>query len=250
MVINQHVNRLEKEVSHIAGRLYAAITPEERFRLIMQARARGDEADDKRLMNTCPRKTYTMRDADVVERLEAVEKLALCVCLELAAPLSKLQILKAQEQCLRHLKSTEADLICQAWYSGYTHGRAEGWRLDGIGEEPLETCDEDGDGEEPPLPEDESPAAHWLTGVNSRLIRELAPIVLDQWDAFTLFCQEDLRLESETVLKVCMPPAFETVQIALAQMQGIKADPKQVEERRDLLRQLWRRLAIILPDSQ
>jgi hypothetical protein len=48
MAINRQVNRLEKEVSQIAGPLYTAITPEERFRLIMQVHARGDEAEDKR----------------------------------------------------------------------------------------------------------------------------------------------------------------------------------------------------------
>jgi hypothetical protein len=201
-------------------------------------------------MNTCPRKTYTMRDAGVVERLEAVETPALCVCLELAAPLAKLQILKAQEQCLGHLKDIEADLICQAWYSGYTHGQAEGWRLAGIGEEPLETCDKDGDGEELPLPKDEGPAAQWFLGVNPRLIRDLESIVLGQWEAFAQFCREDLRLEPETVLEVCMAPALETVQKALLEMEGIHADPTRVEERRDLLRRLWHRQAGILLDSQ
>ena len=250
MTINRQIDRLQKKASEIAVPIYAAVTPEERFRLIMQAHARGDEVEDKRLMNTCPRKTYTMRDAAVVERLEAVETLALCVCLELAAPLAKLQILKAQEQCLGHLKDTEADLICQAWYSGYTHGRAEGWRLAGIGEEPLETCDEDGDGEELPLPKDEDPAAQWFLGVNPRLIRDLESIVLGQWEAFAQFCREDLRLEPERVLEVCMAPALETVQKALLEMEGIHADPARVEERRDLLGRLWHRHVGILLDSQ
>jgi hypothetical protein len=234
---------LQKEVSQVADPLYAAIAPAERFRLLMEARARDDEAEDRRLMKTCPRKTYTMPDLALLDQLEAVDMLALCVCLDLAVPLAKLRMLKAQALLLDYLKNREADLICAGWYDGYCYGRAEGWRLAGMEGEPPEIGDEVGDGEELPLPEDEGPAAQWFLGVNSRLIRDLETIALEQWEAFTLFCREDLKLEPETVLEVCMAPALQTVQSALAEMQGVEADPTQVEERRDLLGQLWRRLA-------
>jgi hypothetical protein len=243
MDVNQRVNRLQKEVSQVAGPLYAAITPAERFRLLMESRARGDEAEDRRLMKTCPNKTYTMPDLTLLNQLEAVDTLTLCVCLDLAVPLAKLQMLKAQALLLDYLKNHETDLICAGWYDGYRYGRAEAWRLAGMEGGPPEPGDENGDREELPLPEDEGPAAQWFTGVNSRLIRDLETIALEQWEAFTLFCREDLKLEPETVLEVCMAPALETVQSALAEMQGVEADPARVEERRDLLGCLWRRLA-------
>ncbi|HZA23518.1 MAG TPA: hypothetical protein VFA32_13120 [Dehalococcoidia bacterium] len=216
----------------------------------MEACARDDEAEHRRLWDSAPRKTYTMRDAEVTDRLQAVDTLALVVLVELAAPLAKLQMLKAQALLLDYLKNWEAGLICGEWYHGYCYGRAEGWRLAGMEGEPPELGDEDGDSEESPLPEGEGPAAQWFLEVNSRLVRDLESIVLGQWEAFAQFCREDLRLEPETVLEVCMAPALETVQKALLEMEGIQADPARVEERRDLLGRLWHRQAGILLDSQ
>jgi hypothetical protein len=243
MNINRQIDRLQKKVSEVAGPIYAAVTPEERFRLTMEARARGDEAEYRRLWDNTPRKTYTMRDAGVADRLQAVDTLALVVLLELAAPLAKLQMLKAQALLVEYLKNWEADLICAGWYDGYCHGRAEWWRLARMEGEPPETNEEDNEEEELSLSEDEGPAAHWLFGVNSRLIRDLEIIVLEQWEAFSQFCREDLGLEPETVLTVVMAPALESVQKALREMQGIQADPVEAEERRVLLGRLWYRLA-------
>ena len=44
------------------ARHYDVLTPEERFRLLLQAFARDDRAEVDRLDRTCPSKTYTMSD--------------------------------------------------------------------------------------------------------------------------------------------------------------------------------------------
>ena len=42
------------------GKLYDRLTPEERFRLDVEAMARGDEEESELLTRTCQRETYTM----------------------------------------------------------------------------------------------------------------------------------------------------------------------------------------------
>ena len=44
------------------GKLYDRLTPEERFALDVEAMARGDEEESRRLVDTCPRLGYTMTD--------------------------------------------------------------------------------------------------------------------------------------------------------------------------------------------
>lgn len=40
------------------GKLYERLTPEERFALDVEAMARGDAEESRRLVDTCPRRTY------------------------------------------------------------------------------------------------------------------------------------------------------------------------------------------------
>lgn len=46
------------------SKLYDTITPKERLVLTVEAQARGDTEDSDRLMKSCPRKRYTMNDAN------------------------------------------------------------------------------------------------------------------------------------------------------------------------------------------
>jgi hypothetical protein len=44
------------------GKLYDRLTPEERFRLDVEAMARGDMEESELLTSTCPRRTYNITD--------------------------------------------------------------------------------------------------------------------------------------------------------------------------------------------
>jgi len=48
------------------ARLYDRLTAQERVRLVLEAMAREDHEEMKRLAEACPRKTYTMADADYI----------------------------------------------------------------------------------------------------------------------------------------------------------------------------------------
>ena len=52
-------------------KLYDRLTPEERFNLLIEAVARGDEVECRNLVESCPRLTYEMNDMayeDLVRR--------------------------------------------------------------------------------------------------------------------------------------------------------------------------------------
>ena len=50
------------------ARLYDQLDPKERLALVLEARARGDEAEEQRLRSTCPRRVYSMPDAAFTDR--------------------------------------------------------------------------------------------------------------------------------------------------------------------------------------
>src|SRR5262245_34582465 len=56
----------------LADRTYLGLRPDERLRATVSAIARRDEAEQDRLIATCPEKHYTMRDARYSEPLKAL----------------------------------------------------------------------------------------------------------------------------------------------------------------------------------
>jgi hypothetical protein len=250
MSLDRQLRKFRADAAAIGEAVYRNLPPEERFRLIVQSEAVNNDAEVQRLIDTCPKKTYTQRDAVVMDRVERLAALVTTFCVDLAPPLAQLRLLKSQLFYPDHLKGWEIDGRCQAWFSGYQQGRGEGWRLAGAAGEPLprwvESKDGDielvGEDEELPMPLDESPMIGGMVEFTRDMVRRLESRVLEQWAAFTRFCQGDLALEPETVLKSCMAPMLGTVQEALAEIKGIEPDAAKVEEYRDIMRKLWRRL--------
>jgi hypothetical protein len=62
---------------NVADRLYERLTPLERLRAIISAKARGDSAERERLVGTCERKTYNMLDAGLIRRADCLHLVAL-----------------------------------------------------------------------------------------------------------------------------------------------------------------------------
>lgn len=82
---------------------YEKLTPRERLALVLEARARGDDAEVRRLWDTCPRKVYGAYDADFDVPYEAVSKIVLATCADLAAALAKVRMLVASSAMLAPL---------------------------------------------------------------------------------------------------------------------------------------------------
>ncbi len=75
-------------------KLYDRLAPEERFRLVIEAEARGDEEESRRLARSAPRYTYTDADPDYINRLRASQEITTAVCLDLAPPLARVRMIE------------------------------------------------------------------------------------------------------------------------------------------------------------
>ena len=76
-------------------RLYDQLNPEERFRLMVAADARGDTVEAERLIRACPRVLYRELDAAFSRRWETARDLIMCVVADTAAMLGWLDLLTA-----------------------------------------------------------------------------------------------------------------------------------------------------------
>ena len=65
-------------------KFYEYLTPEERFRLFIAARARADAGECRNLEKSCPRLIYEMNDTAYEDRVRASEKITTLTCLDLA----------------------------------------------------------------------------------------------------------------------------------------------------------------------
>jgi hypothetical protein len=82
------------------GKLYDRLTPEERFKLDVEAMARGDTEDSKRLVDKCPRLGYTMTDLTFSGRWQTTHEMVLALCVELTQHMSRLTMLDAVREVL------------------------------------------------------------------------------------------------------------------------------------------------------
>src|SRR5690348_6065451 len=76
-----------------AARLYATFRPQERLVLVLEAMARGDEAEAERLRHACPRKTYTGPDTAFDDRLHMALDIAAIAAIDLRALTGQLRVL-------------------------------------------------------------------------------------------------------------------------------------------------------------
>jgi hypothetical protein len=65
-------------------KFYEYLTPEERFRLFIEARGRADAGECRNLEKSCPRLVYEMNDMAYEDRVRASEKMTTLACLDLA----------------------------------------------------------------------------------------------------------------------------------------------------------------------
>ena len=170
------------------AKLYDQLTLDERFRLRVQALARGDRADCDRLDRACPARDYSAYCA----RLEALDVLTLCAMAELLPKLAKLQMVGAFRPLVAYLEGAAGDA---AWMS-YLDGYAAGWKAAGKRGAPPEVSDDE------------------LTAVAGRayslgsrfsealdgLASDLAGMARTPRDALVAFAQQELGLTLDALL--------------------------------------------------
>src|SRR5919106_3018131 len=90
---------------------YDRLTADERFRLLQAALSRNDNQDYEHLTNSAPLKKYSMRDADVGDRLDAAETIALRFSLALCDTVHWIE----RSRLVVHILETPLESAIERW---------------------------------------------------------------------------------------------------------------------------------------
>jgi hypothetical protein len=82
------------------GKLYDRLTPEERFKLVIEAQARGDEGESSQLVRSAPRYTWEEADPAYTGLVKASKDLTWTVCFGLLPSLAKMRMARAFAEIL------------------------------------------------------------------------------------------------------------------------------------------------------
>jgi hypothetical protein len=232
------------------GKLYDRLTPEERFKLDVEAMARGDEEESRRLTDTCPRRPYTMREVAFSGRWHGALELMLITLLDLRQRMDKVQMIDAFRESLPYLDVLWQNDTHQAYFDGHISGSRHSWRMASkSGEPPGWEEDEEAErnadlateGDLEKIDERGAHAFDFITNALDKLEREFTEEAFAQWSAFVGFCADELGLEAIKLVKAIMPEAVEYVQglEERAARLEIEADEESVEEYRAIIGEAW-----------
>ena len=84
MTVNGHVNDRDPLFAAIGEQVEATLgpPPDERFRRVLEAYARGDDETAAELVESCPMRAYRISDPAYMDRVDASRHLAAAVALE------------------------------------------------------------------------------------------------------------------------------------------------------------------------
>jgi hypothetical protein len=232
--------------------LYDRFTPEERFRLDVEARARGDEQESPRLLERCPRRAYVMNDLAFSNRWQTAMKLTDAVCFDLSQHLSNLRTIDALREVVPHVRIPYRIEAEDAYLSGHKAGSRYAWRRAGMEGDPPgwgtledeEAKDENFD----PAVEGELEAldarlqeADILPTLLDRLEREVAQEAWVVWEAFSTFSKNSLNIEPEKLLKVRFEPVLAGIEDLKRRREELafEADKERIEEYGQMLAEAW-----------
>jgi hypothetical protein len=190
------------------GKLYETFAPKERLVLLLEAMARGDDAETMRLRRSCPRKTYTGPDAAFDDR-----KLWKVPGADGAAD-SDDNGGEAESEEEADKAYVQEDLSCL--------GEDVGRRMQAV--------------------EERSEHATELIGlVLSRTGHDLASELTAVWEAFGHFCTSRVGLSAQQVLGACGYPGREQLASWLKAHAHVKPNAQAVAGYREGLCGVWDR---------
>jgi hypothetical protein len=82
------------------GKLYGRLRPEERFRLVIEAKARGDEGEFSQLVQSTPRYACEKADPAYTGLMRVSKDLTCTVCLRMLPSLAKMRVARAFAEIL------------------------------------------------------------------------------------------------------------------------------------------------------
>ena len=227
------------------GKLYDRLTPEERFRLVVEAEVRGDEGESRRLVQSAPRYTYEEADPAYTRLARASKDLTWAVCLDLLPRLAKMRMVRVFSEIL--------PLVCGAFAkdarASYLRGRREGakwaWRAAGREGDPPEEPEGDGSEAEETL-KHMSARMEWASvsfaGLAQDLELETATDARALWEAFCSFCRAELGIEPKKLVKLWFEAALPEIEELEALTKDVEVEREEVEKSEELIKDGWRKL--------
>jgi hypothetical protein len=186
---------------------YETLTGAERFALMIEAMARGDEAECDRLEDSCPQKVYRCDDADFRDCMRRAYHIAATVVLNMREGLVRIRMAKAFRDTAHLFAGEIAKFATAAYLCGRVNGRAE------VGLASAGPHDSDAVAKELAasggFDQQKAEIIEVAEDVLQRLADTLyeavaesdAPDVLAQWEGFGRFCREALGTEPLTVVR-------------------------------------------------
>jgi hypothetical protein len=203
------------------GKLYDRLTPSERFRLDVEAHARGDEAESRRLVDSCPRRNYSMRDWAFSGRWQTTTQIVLAVCVELSQYMSRLNMIDAIRETLPYVHVVYHNEMDSAYLSGHEVGSRYAWKRAGMEGDPPgwgplledgEISEADGEDFDPAIEEaleatgERLAEADIMPELLTRLEEKTTQEAWTLFEAFSSFCREELEVEPEKLIKAHFEP--------------------------------------------
>jgi hypothetical protein len=236
------------------ARYYDRLTPEERFRLDLEAMARGDAEESELLTRTCPKRDYIMNDVQFAGRWDGAIQLSMVVLMDLRPAVAKLRMIEVSRVVGPYIQSAWENDVYRAYFDGHESGSHYAWSKAGKEGDP-HGCESDedlrGENADPQIDEDLEKLGASL-GRSDALISErledmergLAAGALAGWRAFESLCAEEMELPAKKILQATFPPALEDVGFfeAACERLRVEPDPVAVEECQEVLETHWRRL--------
>lgn len=239
------------------GKLYDRLTPSERFRLDVEAQARGDEAESRRLVDTCPIRNYNMTDWAFSGRWQIITEIVLAVCVDLSQYMSRLNMIDAIREtlpCARNIYHNETD---SAYLSVHEAGSRYAWKRAGMegdppGWAPLledgEISEADAEDFDPAIEEALEARGERLAEADimpeflTRLEEKTTQEAWTLFETFSSFCREELEVEPEKVTKALFEPIVARFEDLKARREkfSVHPDKDRTSEYAAAFSEVWR----------
>lgn len=237
---------------------YGWLTPEERFRLDVLAMARGDMQESERLVQSCPKMSYTMNDRGFAGRWHGAIDITLRVYIPLGEQLAKLQLIDAFRVFVPYSQALTSNIAFDAYFSGHRSGSYHAWNCAGKTGDPPAWPADGPNGEIMEPDEDERDAAmdrdeeelqttvekygDFLPEILEKLEHSCVSQALSLWAGYAAFCDERMSVAAEKIASVVLEPVMGRIEDMKlrAERLGVEADVETVEEMRETLAETWR----------
>ena len=228
------------------GKLYYILTAEERFRLTIEALSRGDEAEVKRLDETCPKEIYSKNQATYTDRCRASKEIVDALCSSLDSHLAKLKVMEAFGKALPLVFDVCFVETVGAYFEGHEAGSRRAWAAAGRKGDPPGLSEQ----EEETEMKRERENLRAITGLSQRvsegflgnlaeLERELLREAITIWEAFSGFCTEELSIEPEKLVKAWSESMLPEIEKLKKAPDPPDVDPEELKEWKAAFKQGW-----------